>query len=95
MMFTGLSTGLSTAAPRLGRAACLLGAVAFLSLCPALSGAQALLVETAFYLGYFTIALPAGLYMEKHSYKRGILLGLILYAVGALLFIPAVKAPLF
>lgn len=41
MMLTGLSTGLSTAAPRLGRAACLLGAVAFLSLCPALSGAQA------------------------------------------------------
>ncbi|MBK7870299.1 MAG: MFS transporter [Saprospiraceae bacterium] len=56
-----------------------------------ISRAQALLVETAFYLGYFTIAIPAGLYMEKYSYKRGILLGLLLYAVGALLFIPAAK----
>lgn len=56
-----------------------------------ISRAQALLVETAFYLGYFTIAIPAGLYMEKYSYKRGILLGLLLYAIGALLFIPAAK----
>lgn len=54
-----------------------------------ISRAQALLVETAFYLGYFTIAIPAGLFMEKYSYKKGILLGLLLYAAGALLFIPA------
>lgn len=51
--------------------------------------AEALLVETAFYFGYFTIALPAGLFMEKYSYKKGILIGLLLYALGALLFIPA------
>jgi len=51
--------------------------------------AQALLVETAFYLGYFTIALPAGLFMEKYSYKKGIIFGLLLYALGALLFMPA------
>lgn len=51
--------------------------------------AEALLVETAFYFGYFTIAIPAGLFMEKYSYKKGILLGLLLYAFGALLFIPA------
>ncbi len=57
--------------------------------------AQALLVETAFYLGYFTIAIPAGLFMERHSYKKGILLGLLLYALGALLFIPAAKALTF
>ena len=54
-----------------------------------ISRAEALLVETAFYLGYFTIAIPAGLFMEKYSYKKGILFGLLLYAVGALLFIPA------
>lgn len=60
-----------------------------------ISRAQALLVETAFYLGYFTIALPAGIFMEKHSYKKGILLGLLLYAAGALLFIPAAKALTF
>jgi MFS transporter, FHS family, L-fucose permease len=57
--------------------------------------AQALLVETAFYFGYFTIALPAGIFMEKYNYKKGILLGLILYAVGALLFIPAAKTLTF
>lgn len=51
--------------------------------------AEALLIETAFYFGYFTIALPAGLFMEKYSYKKGILIGLVLYAFGALLFIPA------
>ncbi|MCW5911285.1 MAG: L-fucose:H+ symporter permease [Cyclobacteriaceae bacterium] len=51
--------------------------------------AQALLVETAFYFGYFTIAIPAGLFMERYNYKKGILFGLLLYAIGALLFIPA------
>jgi len=56
-----------------------------------ISRAEALLVETAFYLGYFTIAIPAGLFMERFTYKKGIILGLILYAVGALLFIPAAK----
>jgi FHS family L-fucose permease-like MFS transporter len=56
-----------------------------------ISRAEALFVETAFYFGYFTIALPAGFFMEKYSYKKGILLGLVLYAIGALLFIPAAK----
>ena len=56
-----------------------------------ISRAQALLIETAFYFGYFTIAIPAGLFMERYSYKKGILLGLVLYAIGALLFIPAAK----
>lgn len=51
--------------------------------------AEAMLVETAFYFGYFTIAIPAGLFMEKYSYKKGIILGLFLYACGALLFIPS------
>jgi FHS family L-fucose permease-like MFS transporter len=56
-----------------------------------ISRAQALFIETAFYFGYFTIALPAGFFMERYSYKKGILIGLILYAIGALLFIPAAK----
>ena len=60
-----------------------------------ISRAQALLVETAFYLGYFTIALPAGIFMEKYSYKKGIILGLLLYAIGALLFVPAAKSLTF
>ncbi len=57
--------------------------------------AAALFIETAFYLGYFTIALPAAFFMERHSYKKGILLGLILFAVGALLFVPAAKLLIF
>lgn len=57
--------------------------------------AEALLVETAFYTGYFTVAIPAGLFMEKFSYKKGILLGLLLYALGAFLFIPAAKLLMF
>ena len=55
----------------------------------AIGRAQALLVETAFYFGYFTIAIPAGLFMERYTYKKGIIFGLLLYALGALLFIPA------
>jgi MFS transporter, FHS family, L-fucose permease len=57
--------------------------------------AQALLIETAFYFGYFTIAIPAGLFMERFNYKKGILLGLMLYAFGALLFIPAANTLTF
>ncbi len=60
-----------------------------------ISRAEALLVETAFYLGYFTIAIPAGLFMEKYTYKKGIIIGLLLYAIGALLFIPAARALTF
>ena len=43
----------------------------------------------AFYGGYFTMALPAAIFAKRYSYKKGILLGLALYAVGALLFFPA------
>lgn len=50
---------------------------------------QASLVQMAFYGGYFTMALPAAMFMKKYSYKVGILIGLALYAVGALLFYPA------
>ena len=47
------------------------------------------LVQLAFYGGYFVMAFPAALFIRKHSYKAGILLGLALYAIGALLFFPA------
>ena len=46
-------------------------------------------VQLAFYGGYATMAIPAALVIRKFSYKTGIVIGLILYAVGALLFIPA------
>ena len=50
---------------------------------------KASLIQFAFYGGYATMAVPAALFIRRYSYKRGILLGLALYAVGAFLFIPA------
>ena len=47
------------------------------------------LVQVAFYGGYFCMALPAALFIRRHSFKSGIVLGLALYALGVLLFIPA------
>ena len=54
-----------------------------------LPAAKASLIQFAFYGGYATMAIQAALFIRKYSYKSGILLGLALYAVGALLFIPA------
>ena len=54
-----------------------------------LSNSQAAWVQMAFYGGYFCMALPAALFVRKYSYKVGILIGLALYAGGALLFYPA------
>ena len=54
-----------------------------------LSNTQASWVQMAFYGGYFCMALPAAMFMRKYSYKVGVLIGLALYAGGALLFYPA------
>lgn len=54
-----------------------------------LNNTQASWVQMAFYGGYFTMALPAAIFAKRYSYKKGILLGLALYAIGALLFYPA------
>ena len=54
-----------------------------------LSNSQAAWVQMAFYGGYFCMALPAALFVRKYSYKVGVLIGLALYAIGALLFYPA------
>lgn len=54
-----------------------------------ISNQQSAYVQLAFYGGYFTMAIPAALVIRKFSYKVGILVGLGLYATGALLFIPA------
>ena len=47
------------------------------------------LVQVAFYGGYFCMALPAAMFIRRHSFKSGIVMGLSLYALGVLLFIPA------
>ena len=54
-----------------------------------LSQARASMIQFAFYAGYGTMAIPAALFIRKYSYKAGILVGLLLYAIGALLFFPA------
>jgi len=50
---------------------------------------QSSLVQFAFYGGYCVMAIPAALFIRRFSYKAGILVGLLLYSVGALLFIPS------
>lgn len=62
---------------------------AFKKIMPELSNFEAALVQLAFYGGYGTMAIPAALFIRKYSYKSGILLGLALYAIGAILFWPA------
>jgi len=54
-----------------------------------ISRLQAGLVQFAFYLGYFFLAFPAGVIMRRAGYKAGILIGLILYGAGCILFYPA------
>src|SRR6267154_3124240 len=53
------------------------------------------LIQTAFFGGYFLAALPAGWLMEKIGYKRGILVGLLMCAAGAFLFIPAASVRVY
>ncbi|ANP77807.1 L-fucose:H+ symporter permease [Vibrio sp. 10N.261.51.A1] len=57
-----------------------------------LTDMQSGLVQTAFYGAYFCLALPAALFIQRYSYKAGVLLGLGLFATGALLFYPAAQA---
>jgi FHS family L-fucose permease-like MFS transporter len=54
-----------------------------------ISNAESSLVQFAFYLGYGIMALPAAIFIRSFTYKSGIVLGLVLYAAGAVLFIPA------
>lgn len=57
-----------------------------------MSDTQTSFIQMAFYGAYFCIALPAALYIRKHSYKSGVILGLVMYASGAMLFLPAAEA---
>jgi FHS family L-fucose permease-like MFS transporter len=57
--------------------------------------AQSGLLQAAYFGAYFIVALPAGIFMGKRGYKAGILVGLCLYALGALLFVPAASSASF
>ncbi len=59
------------------------------------SKAQSGLVQAAVYGGYFLMAIPAGIFMKRYGYKKGIIFGLLLFATGAFLFIPAIEIQQF
>jgi MFS transporter, FHS family, L-fucose permease len=60
-----------------------------------LSDFQSAFIDSAFFIGYFVVALPAGIYMKRYGYKSGIIVGLLLFAVGAFLFYPAASTRAF
>ncbi len=60
-----------------------------------LTDLQSAFIDSAFFIGYFVMAIPAGMIMKKLGYKSGIIIGLLLFAVGALLFYPAAAVRTF
>ena len=54
-----------------------------------ISRLQAGLVQSAFYFGYFLMSVPAAVFMRRYGYKKGLLAGLVSYAIGTFLFLPA------
>lgn len=56
---------------------------------------QASLIDSAVFIAYFVMALPAGAIMKKYGYKAGILTGLLLFAIGSYLFIPSANTQLY
>ncbi len=59
------------------------------------SKAQSGFVQFSLYIGYLAMAIPAGLFIKKYGYQRGIIFGLGLFATGAFLFYPAAKLEAF
>lgn len=57
-----------------------------------LTDVQSALIDSASYIAYFIMAIPAGLFMKRFGYKGGIILGLLLFAIGAFLFYPAAES---
>ncbi len=60
-----------------------------------LTDTQSAFIDSASYIAYFLLAFPAGKFMEKFGYKAGIILGLLLFAIGAFLFYPAAATRLY
>ena len=56
---------------------------------------QSSLIQVTTYLGYFLMAIPAGLFINRQGYRRGVVLGLILFGLGSLAFIPCSFAGTF
>lgn len=60
-----------------------------------LTNTQSTFVDTAVYLAYFLTAIPAGIILNKFGYKKGIIAGLLVFSLGAFLFIPAANTRTF
>lgn len=60
-----------------------------------LTTVQASLVDSAVFIAYFIMAIPAGIIMKNYGYKTGILIGLTLFAIGCFLFVPAANTMLY
>jgi len=60
-----------------------------------LSDLQSAFVDSAFYIAYFVVAFPAGMFMHKYGYKAGIIFGLLLFTTGAFLFYPAATTRMY
>lgn len=54
----------------------------------AITKAHSALIQVTMYMGYFVMAIPAGLFINRYGYRRGVVFGLLLYGVGSVLFIP-------
>ncbi len=54
----------------------------------AITKAHSAMIQVTMYMGYFIMAIPAGLFINRFGYRRGVVFGLLLYGVGSLLFIP-------
>lgn len=54
----------------------------------AIDKAESALIQATMYMGYFTMALPAGYFISRFGYRRGVVFGLLLYGIGSLMFIP-------
>ena len=52
---------------------------------------QSAWIQVTTYLGYFLMAIPAGIFINRNGYRRGVVFGLILFGIGALLFIPGAQ----
>ena len=57
-----------------------------------LTDLQSSLVDSSVFIAYFVMALPAGYIMRKYGYKSGIMIGLILFGAGSILFVPAANS---
>lgn len=56
---------------------------------------QSSLIQVTTYLGYFIMAIPAGLFINRYGYRRGVVFGLVVFGIGALSFIPGMQAGTF